>query len=89
MDAEPVLNRPRQVWVASGVAMLGTRWTLTGICCRPAQAGAEGSMLVRAVCSMWAVGSGAGRTEAVSVEYGTPLECEKPTGTGFPYWMER
>lgn len=29
VDAEPVLNRPGQVWVASGVAMLGTQWTLT------------------------------------------------------------
>lgn len=61
LDAEPVLNRPTQVWVASGVAMLGTRWTLTGICCHPAQAGAESSVLVcmssvqHRACRWWAV----------------------------------
>lgn len=38
VDVEPVPNRPRQVWVDSGVASYaGTQWILTGICCYHAQ----------------------------------------------------
>lgn len=41
--------------------MMGTRWTLTDICCHPAQAGAESSVRVlmsseqHGVCRRWVV----------------------------------